>query len=98
MALEIKVPSLGESIAEVEIGQWLKREGDAVNKDENIVALESEKATVELPAPAAGTLGKIVKQKGEKAAIGEVIALLDPSSKPKEETKPARKAEKAPAK
>jgi len=72
MPIELTVPSVGESITEVEIGAWLKAEGDAVQKDENVVTLESEKATVELPAPAAGTLSKIVKQKGEKAAVGEV--------------------------
>jgi 2-oxoglutarate dehydrogenase E2 component (dihydrolipoamide succinyltransferase) len=96
MAVELKVPSLGESIAEIEIGQWLKSEGDAVNKDENIVALESEKATVELPAPAAGTLSRILKRKGEKALVGEVIAFLEPAQKPKEDTRITRKTEKAP--
>jgi 2-oxoglutarate dehydrogenase E2 component (dihydrolipoamide succinyltransferase) len=87
MPIELTVPSLGESITEVEIGSWLKAEGDPVQKDENVVALESEKATVELPAPAAGTLSKIVKQKGEKAAVGEVIAYLDTAAKPKAEAK-----------
>ncbi len=96
MAVELKVPSLGESITEIEIGQWLKAEGDTVNKDENIVALESEKATVELPAPASGTLSRIVKRKGEKALVGEVIAYLEPAQKSKDETRLVRKAEKAP--
>jgi 2-oxoglutarate dehydrogenase E2 component (dihydrolipoamide succinyltransferase) len=82
MAVELKVPSLGESVTEVEIGPWLKREGDAVNKDDNVVTLESEKATVELPAPASGTLGKIVKRTGEKAAVGDTIAWFEPSGKP----------------
>ena len=77
MAIELKIPSVGESITEVEIGAWLKAEGDAINKDESVVALESEKATVELPAPASGTLSKILKRKGEKAAIGEVIGYLE---------------------
>jgi 2-oxoglutarate dehydrogenase E2 component (dihydrolipoamide succinyltransferase) len=90
MAVELKVPSLGESVTEVEIGAWLKSEGDAVNKDENVVSLESEKATVELPAPVSGTLGKIVKQKGEKASVGDVIALIETSGKSKEEAKPAK--------
>ncbi len=95
MAVELKVPSLGESVTEVEIGAWLKREGDAVNKDENLVTLESEKATVDLPSPAAGTLGKIIKRTGEKAAVGDVIALLEASGKPaaKEEAKSAPKPE-----
>jgi len=87
MPIELTVPSVGESITEVEIGSWLKAEGDAVQKDENVVKLQSEKATVELPAPAAGTISKIVKQKGEKAAVGEVIAYLDTAGKPKTEPK-----------
>ena len=90
MAVELKVPSVGESVTEVEIGPWLKREGDAVNKDDNVVTLESEKATVELPSPVSGTLGKIVKRTGEKAAVGDVIALIEPSGKPKEEAKSAQ--------
>jgi 2-oxoglutarate dehydrogenase E2 component (dihydrolipoamide succinyltransferase) len=94
MAVELKVPSVGESITEIEIGQWLKAEGDAVNKDENIVALESEKATVELPAPVSGTLSRIVKRKGDKALVGEVIAYLEPAQKSKEETRVVRKPEK----
>ncbi|MEO8429540.1 MAG: 2-oxoglutarate dehydrogenase complex dihydrolipoyllysine-residue succinyltransferase [Verrucomicrobiota bacterium] len=77
MAIELKVPSFGESITEVEIGEWLKREGDAVGKDENIVSIESEKATVDLPAPAAGILAKILKKKGEPAKVGETIGLLE---------------------
>jgi 2-oxoglutarate dehydrogenase E2 component (dihydrolipoamide succinyltransferase) len=82
MAIELKVPSVGESITEVEIGDWLKHEGDAIEKDENVVALESEKATVELPAPIAGVLTKITKQKGDKARIGETIAEINPAAKP----------------
>ena len=96
MAVELKIPSVGESITEIEIGQWLKAEGDAVNKDENIVAIESEKATVELPAPVAGMLSRIVKRKGEKALVGEVIAYFEPGPKSKDEPRVARKAEKAP--
>jgi 2-oxoglutarate dehydrogenase E2 component (dihydrolipoamide succinyltransferase) len=90
MAVELKVPPLGESVTEVEIGPWLKREGDAVNKDDNVVTLESEKATVELPSPVSGTLGKIVKRTGEKAAVGDVIAWIEPPGKPKEEAKSAK--------
>jgi 2-oxoglutarate dehydrogenase E2 component (dihydrolipoamide succinyltransferase) len=97
MAVELKVPPLGESVTGVEIGPWLKREGDAVNKDDNIVTLESEKATVELPSPVSGTLGKIVKRTGEKAGVGDVIALIEPSGEPKEEAKPTPKPAKAAA-
>jgi 2-oxoglutarate dehydrogenase E2 component (dihydrolipoamide succinyltransferase) len=77
MPIELKVPAVGESITEVEIGDWLKHEGDAIAKDETVVTLESEKATVELPSPGAGKLSKILKQKGQTAAIGEVIGHLE---------------------
>ena len=76
MQIELKVPSVGESITEVEIGQWLKNEGDSVSINENVVVIESEKTTLELPAPAAGSLKKIVKRKGEVAKVGDVIGIL----------------------
>ena len=94
MAIELKIPSVGESITEVEIGVWLKAEGGALNKDESVVTLESEKATVELPAPASGILSKILKRKGEKAAIGEVIGYLEPGPKSAEKAPPATPPEK----
>ncbi|HSU55549.1 MAG TPA: 2-oxoglutarate dehydrogenase complex dihydrolipoyllysine-residue succinyltransferase [Candidatus Dormibacteraeota bacterium] len=77
MAIELKIPSVGESITEVEIGDWLKSPGDIVQKDEPLVSLESEKATVELPAPEAGKLTKLLKQKGEMAKVGETIAYIE---------------------
>ena len=80
MAIELKVPTVGESITEVEIGAWLKQPGQVVNKDEPVVALESEKATVELPAPESGVLTQVLKKKGEVARIGEVIGILEPGS------------------
>lgn len=76
MSIELKVPAVGESITEVEIGEWRKAQGDLVQKDEAVVVLESEKASVELPAPASGVLGEILKQKGQTAAIGEVIGRI----------------------
>lgn len=69
---QVKVPTVGESITEVTIANWLKKDGDVVKMDEVIAELESDKATFELTAPNAGTL-KIVKQAGETAAIGELI-------------------------
>jgi 2-oxoglutarate dehydrogenase E2 component (dihydrolipoamide succinyltransferase) len=78
MAIEIKVPEVGESITEVEIGAWLKSPGQAIRKDEPVVTLESEKATVELTAAQSGTLAQILKPKGTVAKVGEVIALLEP--------------------
>lgn len=90
--MEIKVPSLGESIAEVEIGQWLVKEGDLVKKDQNLVSIESEKATMELPASVAGGLVKIVKPKGSVVKIGEVIAVIDPEAKAGTVAVPAQEA------
>lgn len=80
MSVEIKVPSVGESVSEVELGEWLKSEGDAVSPDETLVMLESDKATVELPAPSGGTLGRILKKQGESAMVGEVIAIMEDGS------------------
>src|SRR4051794_34108750 len=77
MAIKLKVPQIGESITEVEIGAWLKNKGDRIRKDEAVVSLESEKATVELPSPESGTLSQILKQKGEVARVGEVIGILE---------------------
>jgi len=77
MSIELKVPEVGESISEVEIGDWLKRKGETVQKDEPMVTLESEKATVELPAPAAGTVTELLKKKGDVAKVGEVIAIIE---------------------
>lgn len=74
---ELKVPSVGESIVEVEIGAWLKGEGEAFQADEPLVELITDKATLELPAPFAGTLKKILKAQGETARVGEAIALLE---------------------
>jgi 2-oxoglutarate dehydrogenase E2 component (dihydrolipoamide succinyltransferase) len=95
MAVELKVPTVGESITEVEIGQWLKAEGDAVEKDEPLVEIETDKATVEVAAPASGVLGKIIKQTGEPAEIGEVIGQVEEGAaeaEPKEEPKEEREA------
>jgi 2-oxoglutarate dehydrogenase E2 component (dihydrolipoamide succinyltransferase) len=88
MIVEIKVPELGESINEVEIGEWLVEVGGRVRADDEIVALESDKATVELPAPAGGSLVKILKQQGESALIGEVIGHIDTAGDGDEEAAP----------
>jgi 2-oxoglutarate dehydrogenase E2 component (dihydrolipoamide succinyltransferase) len=76
MSIELKIPNVGESIQEVQIGQWLKQEGDRVARDEAIVELETDKASMELPAPIDGVISKIVKHDGESVAVGEVIAYL----------------------
>lgn len=77
MATELKVPAVGESIVEVEIGQWLKREGDPIQRDEPLVELVTDKATLELPSPVDGVLGRILKRAGEIVAVGETVALLE---------------------
>ena len=77
MAIELKVPEVGESITEVMIGTWKKGVGEQVAADESVVEIESDKATVELPAPAAGVISQIFKQAGEQATVGEVIGYLD---------------------
>jgi 2-oxoglutarate dehydrogenase E2 component (dihydrolipoamide succinyltransferase) len=76
MALEIKVPTVGESISEVLIAEWLKPVGAAVKLDESVVALETDKVNVDIPAPATGVISQILKQKGETAKVGEVIGYL----------------------
>lgn len=77
MAVNIVVPSLGESITEAVIERWLKNPGEAVEKDEPVVSIESDKATVEVPSPEAGVLLEVKKEGGEAVKIGEVIAVLD---------------------
>jgi 2-oxoglutarate dehydrogenase E2 component (dihydrolipoamide succinyltransferase) len=76
--MEIRVPALGESINEVVIGQWLRREGTIVAADEPVVSLESDKANVEVPAPAAGRLVRLRVPAGATAKVGDVLAELDP--------------------
>jgi 2-oxoglutarate dehydrogenase E2 component (dihydrolipoamide succinyltransferase) len=78
VAIELKVPEIGESITEVMINQWLVAEGDQIEVDQPVAELESDKATVELPAPASGTLTKIVVQAGEMTEPGAVIGMLEP--------------------
>jgi 2-oxoglutarate dehydrogenase E2 component (dihydrolipoamide succinyltransferase) len=94
MSVELKVPEVGESIAEVEIVTWLKKEGDQVSEDENIVEVETDKASVELPAPAAGVLTSILKKEGEIVSVGEVIARIDESGNGAKAKKETTKEEK----
>ena len=78
MPVELVVPSVGESITEVEIGDWLKNPGEQIHQDEPVVVIETEKVTVELPAPASGTLTTTLKHKGDKATVGDVIGYMEP--------------------
>jgi 2-oxoglutarate dehydrogenase E2 component (dihydrolipoamide succinyltransferase) len=91
MPHELKIPEVGESIQEVQIAQWLKREGDSVRADEEVVELESEKASLAIAAPAGGVLKQILKQAGQSAAVGETVGIIDTdgAAKPPAEEKSA---------
>lgn len=92
---QLVVPSVGESIQEVQISNWLKKEGDWVQAGEEVVELETEKATVQVPSPVAGVLTKILKPKEQFATVGEAIAEIDPSAKPADSATPAPAAPSA---
>jgi 2-oxoglutarate dehydrogenase E2 component (dihydrolipoamide succinyltransferase) len=81
MALSLKVPALGESVREATLGTWKRAEGDYVEADEPLVEVESEKATLEVPAPGAGVLVRILRKPGETVAVGEVIAEIDQTAR-----------------
>jgi 2-oxoglutarate dehydrogenase E2 component (dihydrolipoamide succinyltransferase) len=89
MATDVKVPALGESITEGTLAQWLKKAGDTVAADEPIASLETDKVTVEVPAPVAGVLTETTVNEGETVEVGSVIARIDESGKA---TAPAEKA------
>ena len=92
MSIEIKVPSPGESISEVTVSKWLKQVGDYVQLDEPLVELESEKATFEVNAEAAGVITKQLAKDGDEIKVGAVIVEIDdkakaPANAPKAEAK-----------
>ncbi len=74
---EIRVPTLGESVTEATIGRWFKKAGDAVAVDEPLVELETDKVTIEVPAPSAGTLGEIVAKDGQTVAVGALLGQIN---------------------
>src|SRR5262252_2945101 len=76
MTIEIKVPALGESVTEATVGQWFKKPGEAVKVDEPLVELETDKVTVEVPAPAAGVLADIKVAQGATVNIGAVLGAI----------------------
>jgi 2-oxoglutarate dehydrogenase E2 component (dihydrolipoamide succinyltransferase) len=76
MATEIRVPALGESVTEAIVGKWFKNAGDAVNVDEPLVELETDKVTVEVPAPVSGVLGEIKVTEGTTVAVGAVLGAI----------------------
>jgi 2-oxoglutarate dehydrogenase E2 component (dihydrolipoamide succinyltransferase) len=91
MAIPINVPTVGESITEVTIANWLKKDGDTVAMDEVIAELESDKATFELTAPSAGVL-RIKESEGATVSIGALICEVEPGDAPAEKkTEPSEK-------
>ncbi len=92
MILEMKVPSPGESITEVEIAEWLVSDGDYVEKDQAIAEVDSDKATLELPAEASGTI-TLKAEEGDAVAVGEVVCLIDTSAEAPEGSEAPAKEE-----
>ena len=86
MILEMKVPSPGESITEVEIAQWLVENGDYVEKDQAIAEVDSDKATLELPAEVSGTI-TLKAEEGDAVEVGEIVCMIDTEGKPSTENK-----------
>src|SRR3954470_12034488 len=95
---EIRVPTLGESVAEATIGKWFKKPGEAVAVDEPLVELETDKVTIEVPAPAAGVLSDIAAKDGETVAVGALLGQIKEgagaaaAAKPPAAVAPAAKA------
>src|SRR5215475_5470274 len=96
--VEIRVPTLGESVTEATIGRWFKQPGEAVAVDEPVVELETDKVTIEVPAPAAGVLSDIAAKDGSTVAVGALLGRIEegagaaasPTAKPSEKTTTAR--------
>lgn len=99
MSTEVKVPTLGESVTEATVGEWLKQPGDAVALDEPIASLETDKVAVEVPSPVVGVMGQQVVAAGDTVAVGAVIATIEAGSgkaaAPASAPAPAAKAEAA---
>src|ERR1700733_9282292 len=104
--IEIRVPTLGESVTEATIGRWFKKAGDAVAVDEPLVELETDKVTIEVPAPSAGTLGDITAKDGETVAVGGLLGQINdgaagaaakPAAAPAQAAAPASQSSPPPA-
>ena len=100
---DIRVPTLGESVTEATVGKWFKKPGDPVAVDEPLVELETDKVTMEVPAPAAGVLGDIAAKDGTTVAVGALLGSIREggaaaaSPKPAAAAKPAETPKQAPA-
>src|SRR6187431_1581264 len=94
---EIRVPTLGESVTEATIGKWFKKAGEAVAVDEPLVELETDKVTIEVPAPAAGVLSEIAVKDGETVAVGALLGQIKEGAGAPAAAKPAAAAPAAKA-
>ena len=81
MTVEIKVPTLGESVTEAEVAKWFKQVGDAVEADEPVVELETDKVTLEVNAPSDGVLAEILVEEGTEVEVGAVLGRIDADGK-----------------
>lgn len=97
MSIEIRVPALGESVTEATVGKWFKKQGDTVNADEPLVELETDKVTLEVPAPSSGVLGEILVQSGSTVAVGSLLAALREGAATSQPQKPEAKSQAAPS-
>ncbi|WP_420407875.1 2-oxoglutarate dehydrogenase complex dihydrolipoyllysine-residue succinyltransferase [Hoeflea sp.] len=96
MATEVRVPTLGESVSEATIGTWLKKAGDTVKVDEPLVELETDKVSIEVPSPVAGTLSEILAKDGETVEVDALLAQIEEgegAAPAKQDSKPAEKPE-----
>ncbi|PWE27901.1 dihydrolipoamide succinyltransferase [Pararhodobacter marinus] len=101
MSIEVRVPTLGESVSEATIATWFKKPGDAVSADEMLCELETDKVTVEVPAPASGTLSEIIAAEGETVGVNALLAMISEGEgaapAPKSDAKSDAKADDKPA-
>jgi len=97
MPTEIRVPSLGESVTEATISQWFKKEGDTVTADEPLVELETDKVTIEVPAPSSGVLADIRVKDGDTVNVGAVLGAISEAGAPVAKAAPSSKEKAAPA-
>ena len=98
MSIEIRVPSLGESVTEATVGQWFKKPGEPVKVDEPLVELETDKVTVEVPAPSEGVMGEIITAQGDTVEVGALLGILTEGQSSKAASPAGKPAQSAPPK
>ena len=96
MTIEIKVPSLGESVVEATVAKWYKNEGDAVALDEPLLELETDKVTLEVPAPSNGRIEKISASEGSTVEVGAILGLIDENASAQDQVKKPKSVSKEP--